>query len=321
MHLQELDKQVSKLALMVSRLESQGKLPSQTEPNPRHNASAMTLRSGKVLVPVLDTSRGHDTSRAHDTSQDREKLDTEAPVESVPQKSFTVPPPFPERLVQYRKERDEKEILDTFRKVEINIPLLDAIKLIPRYVKFLKELCMSKRKLLGNEKVSVEENVSVVLQQKIPPKCKDQDKSVVHPEGVLEDVLVKVNELIFPADFYIINTEDENSANSSNTLLGRPILSTAQTKIDVRSGILTMEFDGEVVKFNVYEAMNHPNLISNVSNIDIIDPLTELCLEYYDEDELRTVLCKSLDFDAIKELEEWINFEDSVHETVAHMEA
>ncbi|XP_040940147.1 uncharacterized protein [Gossypium hirsutum] len=250
MHLQELDKQVRKLALTVSRLESQGKLPSQTEPNPRHNASAMTLRSGKVLEPVLDISRSHDTSRVHDASQDREKLDTKAPVESAPQKSFAAPPLFPGRLVQCKKERDEKEILDTFRKVEINIPLLDTIKQIPRYEKFLKDLCTSKRKLLGNEK-----ETGVIIQL--------ADRSVVHPEGVLEDILVKVNELIFSADFYIIDMEDDNSANASDILLERPFLSTAQTKIDVRSGILTMEFDGEVVKFNVYKAMNRPSMISN----------------------------------------------------------
>ncbi|XP_017621505.1 uncharacterized protein LOC108465645 [Gossypium arboreum] len=129
-----------------------------------------------------------------------------------------------------------------------------------------KELCMSKRKVLGNEKL--------------------EDKSVVYPEGVLGDVIVKVNELIFPADFYIINLEDDNSANSSDILLGRPFLSTTQTKINVRSGKLPMDFDGEVVKFNFYEAMNRPSMISNVSNIDIIDPLTELHSEYHEEDEL-----------------------------------
>ena len=35
-------------------------------------------------------------------------------------------------------EKAEKEILETFRKVEVNIPLLDAIQQIPRYAKFLK---------------------------------------------------------------------------------------------------------------------------------------------------------------------------------------
>ncbi|RDY12607.1 hypothetical protein CR513_02570, partial [Mucuna pruriens] len=33
-----------------------------------------------------------------------------------------------------------------FRKVEINIPLLDAIKQISKYAKFLKELCVHKRR-------------------------------------------------------------------------------------------------------------------------------------------------------------------------------
>ena len=55
----------------------------------------------------------------------------------------------------------------------MNIPLLDAIKQVPRYAKFLKELCTNKRKLKENEIMSVGENVSTVLQRKLPPKCKD----------------------------------------------------------------------------------------------------------------------------------------------------
>ena len=55
----------------------------------------------------------------------------------------------------------------------MNIPLLNAIKQVPRYAKFLKELCTNKRKLRGNETISMSENVSVVLQKKLPPKCKD----------------------------------------------------------------------------------------------------------------------------------------------------
>ncbi|KAK8278322.1 hypothetical protein V6Z12_D09G035300 [Gossypium hirsutum] len=229
----------------------------------------MTLRSGKVLEPVPSTSRAHDSSR------DKEKLDTEA---------------------LCKKEREEKEIIDTFRKGEISIPLVDVIRQIPRYAKFLKELRTSKRKLLGNEKVNVGKNVSAILQRKIPPKCKNQcmlfiyckigsvgikkamcdsgapinvmplketgviiqlaDRSVMHLEGVLEDVLVKVNELIFPIDFYIIDVEVDISANLSDTLLRRSFLSTAQIKIGVRSRILTMELHGEVKRKTWYEFLN-----------------------------------------------------------------
>ena len=42
-------------------------------------------------------------------------------------------------------------MLETFRKVQVNVPLLNAIKQVPRYAKFLKELCTTKRKLKGNE--------------------------------------------------------------------------------------------------------------------------------------------------------------------------
>ena len=66
-----------------------------------------------------------------------------------------------------------QEVLETFRKVEINISLLDAIKQAPRYAKFLKELCTTKRKLIGNEKVNVGKNVSAAFQRKLPPKCND----------------------------------------------------------------------------------------------------------------------------------------------------
>ncbi|XP_012477520.1 uncharacterized protein LOC105793139 [Gossypium raimondii] len=219
-----------------------------------------------------------------------------------------MPPPFPRRLAKDKKEIEEKEILETFRKVEVNIPLLDAIKQIPHYAKFLKELCTRKRRLIGNERVNVGENVSAILQKKVPPKYKDQgplkktgviiqlaDRLVIYPEGLLEDVLVKVNELVFLADFYIINMKDDNSTNSFDILLGRLFLSTASAKIDVRSGTLIIEFDGEIVKFNVYEAMNHPNSLSNISSIDSIDCLTQSYFKYHDYDELETVLYRSID--------------------------
>ncbi|KAA0065657.1 retrotransposon gag protein [Cucumis melo var. makuwa] len=40
----------------------------------------------------------------------------------------------------------EEELLKMFRKVQINLPLLDAVQQVGRYAKFLKELCTNKRK-------------------------------------------------------------------------------------------------------------------------------------------------------------------------------
>ncbi|RDX88291.1 hypothetical protein CR513_30129, partial [Mucuna pruriens] len=64
---------------------------------------------------------------------------------TVPQQKF-VPLPFPTWTLTTRKPETVEELLRMFRKVEINIPLLDAIKQIPKYAKFLKELCVHKRK-------------------------------------------------------------------------------------------------------------------------------------------------------------------------------
>ena len=35
------------------------------------------------------------------------------------------------------------------------------------------------------------------------------NQSTTHPEGVVKDVLVRVNDLIFPANFYVLNMEDD----------------------------------------------------------------------------------------------------------------
>ena len=83
-----------------------------------------------------------------------------------------IPPPFLTRLDANRDEQ-EKEVLETFRKVQVNIPLLDAIKRVPRFAKFLKELCTNKRKLKGKEVRSDGENCSAVLQKKLQPKLND----------------------------------------------------------------------------------------------------------------------------------------------------
>ena len=80
---------------------------------------------------------------------------------------------FPCRLAKPTKKDKDKELLKTFRKVEVNIPLLDAIQQVCRYAKFLKELCANKRKLKGNKVMHVGKNCSTLLQKKLPLKLND----------------------------------------------------------------------------------------------------------------------------------------------------
>jgi hypothetical protein len=52
--------------------------------------------------------------------------------------------PFPQRLLAPRKGTTNQDVLEVFKQVKINIPLLDVIKQIPSYAKFLKDLCTVK---------------------------------------------------------------------------------------------------------------------------------------------------------------------------------
>ncbi|XP_042415120.1 uncharacterized protein LOC122004272 [Zingiber officinale] len=241
----------------------------------------------------------------------------------------SIPLPFPQRSVQPRKEMEEEkareyqELVKLFSKVEVNVPLFTMIKKIPKYAKFLKDLCVHKKKLKGNELISMGKNVSALLQP-VPQKCEDPgvftvpcvigdcifedvmldlgasinvmpksvfqslrigplqptgvviqlvNRSQAHPAGVIEDVLVKVRELIFPADFYILDMEGDVLANRAPLILGRPFLKTAITKIDVHAGTLSMEIGDTVVRFSIFEAMKHPREDHYILSMDISEEL------------------------------------------------
>ena len=55
----------------------------------------------------------------------------------------------------------------------MNIPLLDMIKQVPTYAKFLKDLCTVKKELGIEKKAFLTEQVSAIIQSKTPVKYKD----------------------------------------------------------------------------------------------------------------------------------------------------
>ena len=90
---------------------------------------------------------------------------------------------------------------------------------------------------------------------------------------------MQVNELVFPANFYVLRMgDDDNGPRFTPLLLGRPFLRTARTKIDVFDGTMTMEFDGEIIRFNIFEAMRYPSDVHAVFFIDVIDTLVDEAL-------------------------------------------
>jgi len=119
------------------------------------------------------------------------------------------------------------------------------------------------------------------------------DRSCTYLDGVLEDILVLVNELVFPADFYVMNMGD--AYHDIPILLGRSFLKAARTKIDVHEGPLTMDFDSEVIKFINFDAMRFSIDVNYVHAFDVIDELSQNVYDLPNEVEFLTVLTKCLD--------------------------
>ena len=83
------------------------------------------------------------------------------------------------------------------------------------------------------------------------------DRTLAHPEGILEDVLIKVGKFIFPVGFVVIDIKEDNQAP---LLLGRPFLAIGAALIDVKKGELTLWVGDEAVHFNLNHSLKQPKL-------------------------------------------------------------
>ncbi|XP_070675722.1 uncharacterized protein [Malus domestica] len=273
----EVKKQIGQISEFIGQFCEEGKLPSSTIVNPKggfESAKAITLRSGKEVGIKQNTSK-QSQNKDEKLLSEEEELDKATARKEVPlpqpssapkpsnsgkgdvivNHSNPIPPnaPFPHRFMQSKKEENEKDILETFRKVQVNIPLLDAIKQVPRYAKFFKELCATRKRISNKE-------------------------------------VVKVNDLVFLADFYVLEMEDSGHSTSLPILLGKPFMKTARTKIDVFKGTLTMEFDGDVIDFNISESIKYPKDDHSCFSIDVFDALAQGYLDSLERDPLETTI-------------------------------
>ena len=106
-HMLELEKQVSLLVEVVCRRESLGTLPSQTEPNPKENEIAITLRSETVVEPPIQKQ---DEKPTNSESQEEDGATTE---EGVPTAE-----PEQSPYAEFRHEFIEDNFVESCRKYD-----------------------------------------------------------------------------------------------------------------------------------------------------------------------------------------------------------
>ena len=189
--------QITKLTSSMGNFQQEkGKLSSQTIKNPQcqnsvgvsspsdvtfeHYKVVTTLRSGKTIdktiQPKETTKDVQNEPLRDDEVSDKPHVPRTNVVDVEPKKDKTshVPPaPYPHRLRAPKKVNNHSEIYELFKQVKVNIPLLDVIKKIPSYAKFLKDLCIVKRKLGVNKDAFMTEQSTSLIRNNLPPKYKD----------------------------------------------------------------------------------------------------------------------------------------------------
>ncbi|KAF7802402.1 uncharacterized protein G2W53_041513 [Senna tora] len=125
------------------------------------------------------------------------------------------------------------------------------------------------------------------------------DRSIVYPRGVIEDVLVKVDKFIFPADFIVLDYEEDREVP---IILGRPFLATGRTIIDVQKGELKMRVQQEEVTFNVFKAMKLPGEPEECFRVNMIESsinsaVREVMIKTHPVDPLEAAIMSMLEHD------------------------
>ncbi|MCI29255.1 hypothetical protein A2U01_0050464 [Trifolium medium] len=75
------------------------------------------------------------------------------------------------------------------------------------------------------------------------------DQSIINSYGMIEDVLVKIKDLVFPVDFVILDIQVDNE---KEIILGRPFLGTCHACINMKPGELKIRINEEERTIRVY---------------------------------------------------------------------
>ncbi|XP_070010892.1 uncharacterized protein [Nicotiana sylvestris] len=94
-----------------------------------------------------------------------------------------------------------------------------------------------------------------------------EDRSMKQPLGIIDDVLVRVDKFILPADFIILDSEVDYEVP---IILGRPFLATGKALVNVETGEITFRVGDEKVIFHVCKSMKQPNSTEMCSFVDLV---------------------------------------------------
>ena len=157
---------------------------------------AVTLRSGKELQESkknekearneevvkeernqkLEAKKDAVESSRRDISEgekNEESVEKEKPQNKEDVRVYRPPLPFPYSLKQAKIDEQFSRFVNMFKKLEINIPFVEALAQMPNYAKFMKDIISKKRKLDDCGIVNLLANCSAVIQRIMPQKMQN----------------------------------------------------------------------------------------------------------------------------------------------------
>ncbi|KAF2562835.1 hypothetical protein F2Q70_00014764 [Brassica cretica] len=155
-HMRHMDVQIAQIAESVKR--QQGTLHGKTEKNPKE-CNVVALRSGRNLPDTIPkklsaAEKGKQKEGEQPRSEalplsDEEPEQTDPtpvtpPVEHVPPREYTPKVPYPVPAKTSRKDREETKCKKMLKDITINLPLVDAIQMIPSMHSLMKGLISGK---------------------------------------------------------------------------------------------------------------------------------------------------------------------------------
>nr|GFC54166.1 hypothetical protein [Tanacetum cinerariifolium] len=193
---------------------SSSSLPSNTIPNPKGEAKAITTRSGMSYKEPHIPPTGWNQQEPVEVTKDTEPQNsdnihpptvqaevqiykpTEEPVVVIPKAKPNLP--YPSRI-QKEKLREKDDILaakfmEIFRDLHFELSFSDALINMRKFAPMFKKLLNNKDKLIELTKTPLNENCSAVVLKKLPEKLGDPelaDRTISKPTGVAENVFVK----------------------------------------------------------------------------------------------------------------------------------
>ncbi|XP_021836453.1 uncharacterized protein [Spinacia oleracea] len=102
------------------------------------------------------------------------------------------------------------------------------------------------------------------------------DRTSRFPKGIVEDVLVKVGEFVFPVDFVVMDMEEDFEIP---LIFGRPFLATSKALIDVPKGQMIIKTEDKQVVFKILDDPNSTFDGGTCIRIDATNPLVVKCVQ------------------------------------------